>query len=100
MLVLRRCIMVGALACATAPPAEAQTRVEPRLGPASSLPSMGGAGGMLALMPVGEEATIGLGRFAVPDPPRPRTHTEHERDPTAVHRRQRGIGGVGLKLRF
>ena len=57
-------------------------------------------GGLIAAVPVGEEAVIGVGRFSVGEIARPRTNTEFERNPTDIRRRQNGIAGMGFSLRF
>ena len=55
---------------------------------------------MLALSPPGNDIAIGIGRFSVLDPPRPRSHMEADRDPTNVRRAERSIGGIGLRITF
>ena len=99
---LRR--LVGALAasCALAAPAVAQQpqQSEHRLRAELRAPPGGEPGRMLALVPMGEDAVIGLGRFSIVAPPRPRSHVERERDPTDIRRRERGIGGFGLRVVF
>ncbi len=56
--------------------------------------------GLIAAVPVNRNLQIGVGRFRVIDDARPRTHTEHDRNPTAITRRQRSIAGIGFSLRF
>ena len=56
--------------------------------------------GMLARLPVGEDAAIGIGRFSIVEPSRPQTNTERERDPMTIRRREQGIGGLGLRITF
>ena len=56
--------------------------------------------GLVASYPVGRNVQIGVGRFAVPEIARPRTHMEGERQPTGVRPRDRGIAAIGLSLRF
>ena len=56
--------------------------------------------GLIAAYPVNRNLQIGIGRFAVPELARPRTHMEGERNPTGVRPRERGIAAVGLSLRF
>ena len=46
------------------------------------------------------DVSVGIGRFSVIEPPRPRTHMEADRDPTNVRRRERAIGGLGLRITF
>ena len=55
---------------------------------------------MLALSPRRDDVAIGIGRFSVLDPPRPRSHMEADRDPTNVRRAERSIGGIGLRISF
>ncbi|HEX8194524.1 MAG TPA: hypothetical protein VF552_16675 [Allosphingosinicella sp.] len=75
---------------------EQSPRIDPDLRP----PPGSAPADMLPLAPLGDTAAIGLGRFSVPEPARPRTHVEPERDPTDVSRRRRGIGGLGLRMAF
>jgi len=56
--------------------------------------------GLIAAVPVNRNLQIGIGRFRVVDDARVRTHTEHDRNPTAIVPRQRSIAGVGFSLRF
>jgi len=56
--------------------------------------------GMLGVVPIAANIELGIGRYGVQEIARPRTHVEAERYPTDVRRRDRGIAGVGLKLRF
>lgn len=56
--------------------------------------------GLIAAFRVSDDLQIGVGRFEVPDPARPRTHMERERNPTAVRPRDRGIAAIGFSLRF
>ena len=56
--------------------------------------------GLIAAMPIDDNIQIGLGRFRVAEPPRPRTHMEPERAPTDLRRRERGVAAVGMSLRF
>ena len=56
--------------------------------------------GLIAAWRINEDLEIGIGRFAVPEIARPRTHMESERNPTAVRPRDRGIAAVGFSLRF
>ena len=55
---------------------------------------------MFHAMPIADNIEFGLGRYAVPEIARPRTHMESDRNPTDVRRRGRAITGVGLKLSF
>ena len=56
--------------------------------------------GLIAALPIDDNVQIGLGRFKVAEPPRPRTHMEPERAPTDLRRRERGVAAIGLSLRF
>ena len=56
--------------------------------------------GLIAAYPVRENLTIGVGRFAIPEIARPRTHMEADSQPTAVRRRERGLAAVGFSFRF
>ena len=56
--------------------------------------------GLLAAFPIDRNVEIGVGRFRVQDPARPRTHTEFERQPMSVRPRERGIAAVGVSFRF
>ena len=51
-------------------------------------------------LPLTDTIELGIGRYAVPEIARPRTHMEADRYPTDVRRRGRGIAGVGLKVSF
>jgi hypothetical protein len=55
---------------------------------------------MIHVLPLAANIEFGIGRYAVPEIARPRTHMESDRHPTDVRRRGRGIAGVGLKLSF
>ncbi len=55
---------------------------------------------MFHVVPIADNIEFGLGRYAVPEIARPRTHMEADRNPTDVRRRGRGITGVGFKLSF
>ena len=59
-----------------------------------------GRNGLIAAFPIDDNLHIGLGRFKVAEPPRPRTHMEPERAPTDLRRRERGVAAVGVSLRF
>jgi hypothetical protein len=96
---------LGAAAAAHAAAAEprkgrAPKEESPRIDTDLRAPPGAAPGGMLALAPLGEAGAIGLGRFSVPEPPRPRTNLEPERHPTDVSRSRRGIGGLGLRMVF
>lgn len=56
--------------------------------------------GLIAAVPIDENVQIGIGRFKVAEPARPRTHMEPERAPTDFRRRERGVAAIGLSLRF
>lgn len=56
--------------------------------------------GLIAALPIDENLQIGLGRFKVAEPARPRTHMEPERAPTDLRRRERGVAAIGMSLRF
>ena len=51
-------------------------------------------------LPLTGNLQVGVGRFSVPEPARPRTHTEPISRSADVPRRHRGIAAVGLSLRF
>lgn len=55
---------------------------------------------MFHIVPLADNIEFGVGRYAVPEIARPRTHMEADRNPTDVRRRGRGITGVGFKLSF
>jgi hypothetical protein len=56
--------------------------------------------GLLAAVPIDRNLQIGIGRFKVAEPARPRTHMEPERAPTDLRRRERGVAAIGMSLRF
>lgn len=56
--------------------------------------------GLIAAYRVAPNVQVGIGRFAVPEIARPRTHMERERNPTAVQPRERGIAALGVSLSF
>lgn len=64
------------------------------------LPTPPRRSGLIAAYPVDKNLEIGVGRFAVPEIARPRTHMENERHPAAVRPRDRGIAAIGFSLRF
>ena len=91
---------------AAGPPADpdARHRVEPAPATEADLAvradrSRPPAGSMVTL-PGANEISVGIGRFSVIEPPRARTHMEVDRAPTNVRRRERGIGGLGLRITF
>jgi hypothetical protein len=93
--------LAASTALATVAKAQPRQKASDRLAPELRDPTArADRTGMMARLPGNEEVTLGLGRFSVVDPPRLRTHTETERDPTGIRRRERGIGGVGLRARF
>lgn len=51
-------------------------------------------------VPVAGNLQVGVGRFRVVEPARPRTHTEPIARAADLSRRDRGIAAVGLSLRF
>ncbi|HYD13344.1 MAG TPA: hypothetical protein VEC11_10900 [Allosphingosinicella sp.] len=51
-------------------------------------------------LPLAGNMHFGVGRFSVPEPARPRTHTEPISRTADIGRRHRGIAAVGLSLRF
>ena len=63
-------------------------------GPPGPLPD-----GRLA-MPMAGNLHFGVGRYAVLEPARPRTHTEPIARSAEIARRHRGIAAVGISLRF
>ena len=56
-------------------------------------------GGRLA-MPVAGNLHVGVGRYSVIEPARPRTHTEPIARSADIARRNRGIAAVGFSFRF
>jgi hypothetical protein len=57
-------------------------------------------GGLIGAVSLDERFLIGIGRFNVPELARPRSHTEPERRPGDVRRRDRGIAAVGISYSF
>lgn len=51
-------------------------------------------------LPLAGNMQVGVGRFSVLEPARPRTHTEPIARGTDIARRHRGIAAVGVSLRF
>jgi hypothetical protein len=123
-MILRRNLaaLVGSLVLLTAAQAQAQPSQSSLVGPVDVSPSAAPArpnlpnftmpagdlrqvgeprrNGLIAAYPVGRNLQIGIGRFAVPEIARPRTHMEGERHPTAVRSRERGIAAIGLSYSF
>ena len=56
--------------------------------------------GLIGALPLGRNLQLAVGRFIVPELPRPRTHMETDRRPADVRARDRGIAAVGLSFRF
>ena len=56
--------------------------------------------GLIGAMRVDERLQVGVGRFAVPELARPRTHMEAEHRSGEVRRRDRGIAAVGFSFSF
>ncbi len=56
--------------------------------------------GLIAAFQVDEDIHVGIGRFRVAEPPKPRTNMEAERAPTDLRRRERGVAAIGMSLRF
>ena len=54
--------------------------------------------GLIAAVPLNRNLEVGIGRFRVTDPGRPRTHTEPH--PATNTPRQRSVAGIGFSLRF
>ena len=57
-------------------------------------------GGLIGAVSLDDRFVIGVGRFNVPELARPRSHTEPERRPADVRRRDRGIAAVGFSYSF
>jgi hypothetical protein len=56
-------------------------------------------GGLIAALPIRENVTLGVGRFAS-SAPRPRSHVEPEPRPGELRHRERGVAAVGVSIRF
>jgi hypothetical protein len=56
--------------------------------------------GLIGAIPLGRNLQVAVGRFIVPELPRPRTHMEADRRPADVRARDRGIAAVGFSFRF
>jgi hypothetical protein len=56
--------------------------------------------GLIAAVPINGDLQIGIGRFRVVEPARPRTNMEPERAPTDLRRREKGVAAIGMSLRF
>lgn len=96
--VLLMLVLAGA-AQATPPPPDSRPRSEPpRLRIWHELP--GPLQERRIGMPVAGNLHIGVGRFSVPAPARPRTHTEPIGRTGDIARRNRGVAAIGLSLRF
>lgn len=92
-------VTTGAAAQSAPRPAEEERRAEPppaRIWRAPAGPVQDGRLGM----PLAGNMHFGLGRFSVPEPERPRTHTEPISRTADIDRRHRSIAAVGLLLRF
>ena len=92
-------LATGAAAQTVAPPPDRPARREQPPVRIWSAPAGPVQEGRLDL-PLAGNMQLGIGRFSVPEPPRPRTHTEPMTRAAEVPRRQRGIAAVGLSLRF
>lgn len=55
--------------------------------------------GLIGAVPLGRNLQVAVGRFAIPEVARPRTHMEHDSRPD-VRRRDRGMAAVGFSFRF
>lgn len=55
--------------------------------------------GLVHVIPLAENARIGVGRFAISEIARPRTHMERPRH-TDMGSKQRGMAAVGFRLSF
>jgi hypothetical protein len=56
--------------------------------------------GLIAAVAVNRNLDIGIGRFRIAEPARPRTYMETDRQPASVRGRERGMAGFGFSLRF
>ncbi|TMJ18762.1 MAG: hypothetical protein E6G92_02665 [Alphaproteobacteria bacterium] len=56
--------------------------------------------GLIGTVDLAERLRLGVGRFSVPELARPRNHTEPERRPADVRRRDQGIAAVGISYSF
>jgi hypothetical protein len=56
--------------------------------------------GLIGAVSLDDRTLIGVGRFNVVELARPRTHTEPERRPADVRRRDQGIAAVGISYSF
>jgi len=56
--------------------------------------------GLIGAVAVNDRLQVGLGRFAIHEIARPRTHMEADRTPTAVRTRDRNIAAIGFSLSF
>lgn len=56
--------------------------------------------GLIAAVPLGRRLHLGIGRFAVPELARPRSHTEPQHRSADIRRRERGIAAMGVSFQF
>jgi hypothetical protein len=56
--------------------------------------------GLIGAVDLAERLRLGVGRFSVPELARPRNHTEPERRPADLRRRDQGIAAVGISYSF
>jgi hypothetical protein len=56
--------------------------------------------GLIGAVDLADRLQLGVGRFSVPELARPRNHTEPERRPADVRRRDQGIAAVGISYSF
>src|SRR4051794_228872 len=56
--------------------------------------------GLIGAVDLAERLQLGVGRFGVPELAPPRSHTEPERRPVDVRRRDQGIAAVGISYSF
>jgi hypothetical protein len=93
-------LAVSAAAEASPPQAERQPprpeQPPARIWRAPPGPMQGGRFGL----PLAGNVQVGVGRFSVLEPARPRTHTEPIARGAEIGRRSRGIAAVGVSLRF
>ncbi len=100
-------IILAAVTTATAAVAQPaqRPRVLPRAhAPQSRVPLWRAPPGLMqngrVAMPVAANLHLGVGRYSVVEPARPRSHTEPISRTSDIARRDRGIAAVGLSLRF
>lgn len=93
-------LLSTAAAAQPAPPVPApRPQAEPPRAPVWRAPPGPVQEGRLG-MPIAGNLQLGVGRFSVVEPARPRTHTEPITRSIDVPRRHRGIAAVGISLRF